>query len=114
MTDKDFVRTLVGKVMTPYDADAIIKSIERLKSENGSLRERMEKTIIPPYRIGDKLYHLSGTQIIEYQVSMITFLLNGKFKIRLSYQLPCYKSKSVHEIYAEEMRKDYFETYEDA
>ena len=49
MTDEDFVQTLVGEELAQYEADAILKSIEILKSENAELRERLEKTIELPF-----------------------------------------------------------------
>ena len=49
MTDEDFVQTLVGEELAQYEADAILKSIEILKSENAKLRERLEKTIELPF-----------------------------------------------------------------
>lgn len=49
MTDEDFVQTLAGEELAQYEADAILKSIEILKSENAELRERLEKTIELPF-----------------------------------------------------------------
>ena len=65
MTDKDFVKTLVGEVMTTHDAESIIKGIEILEAENASLRERLDKAIILPCKVGDIIY-------------IITFGYNGK------------------------------------
>ena len=55
MTDKDFVKTLVGEVMTTHDAESIIKGIEILEAENASLRERLDKAIILPCKECSKL-----------------------------------------------------------
>lgn len=57
MTDEDFVRTLVGEVMTPYEADAIIKGIKMLKAENAALRKQISEMLTPLCTLGDKLYH---------------------------------------------------------
>ena len=54
MEDEDFVRTLVGEVMTPYEADAIIKGIEMLKAENVALRERLERSVELPCKLYDR------------------------------------------------------------
>lgn len=56
MTDKDFVKTLVGEVMTTHDAESIIKGIEILEAENASLHERLDKAIILPCKVGDIIY----------------------------------------------------------
>ena len=65
MTDKDFVKTLIGEVMTTHDAESIIKGIEMLEAENVSLRERLDRAIILPCKVGDIIY-------------IITFGYNGK------------------------------------
>ena len=49
MTDEDLVQTLVGEELAQYEADAILKSIEILKSENAELRERLERSIELPF-----------------------------------------------------------------
>lgn len=49
MTDKDFVKTLIGEIMTTYDAESIIKGIEMLEAENASLRERLERAVELPF-----------------------------------------------------------------
>ena len=49
MTDKEFVQALVGEELAQYEADAILKSIEILKSENAELRERLERSIELPF-----------------------------------------------------------------
>ena len=49
MTDEDFIQTLVGEELAQYEADAILKSIEILKSENAELHERMERSIELPF-----------------------------------------------------------------
>ena len=56
MTDEEFIKTLIGEVLTQYEADSILKSIEILKAENASLRERLEKAVELPCKIGDKVY----------------------------------------------------------
>lgn len=45
MTDEEFIKTLIGEVLTQYEADAILKSIEILKAENAALRERSERSV---------------------------------------------------------------------
>lgn len=49
MTDKEFVQSLVGEELMQYEADAILKTIEMLKTENAELRERFEKMIDMPF-----------------------------------------------------------------
>lgn len=49
MTDEEFVQTLVGEELAQYEADAILKTIKMLKTENAELRERFEKTIELPF-----------------------------------------------------------------
>lgn len=85
-----------------------------LKSENAALRERLRKAVELPVKVRDKLYRFDGTEIIEYQVSTITLLSNGNCKIRLSYQLPVYKSRSIHEIRACDIGNNYFTTQAEA
>lgn len=58
MTDEEFIKTLTGEVLTQYEADAILKSIGYLKSENAALRERLEKTVELPVKIGDTVYFI--------------------------------------------------------
>ena len=85
-----------------------------LRTENDALRKKLDGATILPCKMGDMLYRIVDGKIIEYQVSMITLLSDGKCKVRLSYKLPPYKSKSTHEIYAEKLCENYFNTYEDA
>lgn len=41
MTDEELVQTLIGEVLTQYEADSILKSIGNLKSENDELKSRL-------------------------------------------------------------------------
>ena len=61
MTDEEFIKTLIGEVLTKYEADSILKSIGNLKSENASLRERLEKAVELPYEVGSTVYSISET-----------------------------------------------------
>lgn len=56
MTDEEFIKTLIGEVLTKYEADSILKSIGNLKSENAALRERLEKAVELPFCPDD--YHI--------------------------------------------------------
>lgn len=85
-----------------------------LVEENADLRERLKKAVGLPCKVGDKLYRFDGTKIIEYQVSMITLLSNGDCKIRVSYQLPAYNSRTIHEIHACDIGNKYFPTQAEA
>lgn len=77
MTDEEFIKTLTGEVLTQYEADAILKSIGYLKSENAALRERLEKAEIPCH-IGDTLYEpFTDTIIREWIVESIHVRLIG-------------------------------------
>ena len=57
MTDEEFIKTLIGEVLTQYEADSILKSIEILKAENASLRERLEKAVELPS--GDRVWFIT-------------------------------------------------------
>lgn len=61
MTDKDFVKTLVGEVMTTHDAESIIKGIEILEAENASLRERLGNAVELPLKVGSTVYIIHET-----------------------------------------------------
>ena len=56
MTDEELVQTLVEEEMVQYEADAILETIKRLKSENAELRNRLDKAVEFPCKIGDKVY----------------------------------------------------------
>ena len=43
MTDEEFIKTLIGEVLTQYEADSILKSIEILKAENAELRDEADE-----------------------------------------------------------------------
>lgn len=77
MEDEDFVRTLVGEVMTPYEADAIIKGIEMLKAENVALRERLERSVELPCKLYDKVWdkNRSDFEILEIRVTGTNFYI---------------------------------------
>lgn len=61
MTDEEFIKTLIGEVLTQYEADAILKSIEILKAENAELRARLNKAVELPCKVGDKVYGVGFT-----------------------------------------------------
>ena len=43
MTDEEFIQTLIGEVLTQYEADSILKSIGILKAENAALRNEADE-----------------------------------------------------------------------
>lgn len=57
MTDEEFIKTLIGEVLTQYEADSILKSIEILKAENAALRERLDKAVELPS--GDRVWFIT-------------------------------------------------------
>ena len=48
MTDEEFVQTLVGEELAQYEADAILKTIKMIKTENAELRDRLKKAVELP------------------------------------------------------------------
>ena len=71
MTEQEIERCLerftIGKAtdVMNFDYAGTLAYIQRLKSENAALRERLDKAIIPPCKVGDIIY-------------IITFGYNGK------------------------------------
>lgn len=59
--------------------DDLVEQIEQLKSENAALRERLEKTVELPCKVGDTIYSLDhfDLKIRENKVIAITFLLSN-------------------------------------
>lgn len=57
----------------------IIARFEQLKAENAALRERLEKTVELPCKVGDTIYSLDhfDLKIRENKVIAITFLLSN-------------------------------------
>lgn len=55
------------------------KEVERLQAENAALRERLEKTVELPCKVGDTIYSLDhfDLKIRENKVIAITFLLSN-------------------------------------
>ena len=57
-----------------WKAETLEKENEQLKSENAVLRERLEKTVELPCRVGDKVYCIHGMsnpEMLEWQVNEI-------------------------------------------
>lgn len=80
--EKQAVETLTRsftKMETLYkvkctEVEAREGEISRLKSENAALRERLEKTVELPCRVGDKVYCIHGMsnpEMLEWQVNEI-------------------------------------------
>lgn len=62
-----------------WKAETLEKDNERLKSENAALRERLEKAVELPCRVGDTIYSLDriDLKIRGNKVIAITFLLSN-------------------------------------
>lgn len=61
--------------------EQVVKEIQKLQAENAELRERLDKAIEPPVKIGDKKYmpDCYGTMVLEETV----------IGVRLSYDNIC-------------------------
>lgn len=54
--------------------DDLVEQIEQLKAENAELRERLEKAVELPCKVGDKVYCIHGMsnpEMLEWQVNEI-------------------------------------------
>ena len=62
-----------------WKAETLEKENEQLKAENADLRERLEKTVELPCKVGDTIYSLDhfDLKIRENKVIAITFLLSN-------------------------------------
>ena len=62
-----------------WKAETLEKENECLKAENAALRERLEKTVELPCKVGDTIYSLDhfDLKIRENKVIAITFLLSN-------------------------------------
>lgn len=62
-----------------WKAETLEKENEQLKAENAALRERLEKTVELPCKVGDTIYSLDhfDLKIRENKVIAITFLLSN-------------------------------------
>ena len=62
-----------------WKAETLEKENEQIKAENAALRERLEKTVELPCKVGDTIYSLDhfDLKIRENKVIAITFLLSN-------------------------------------
>ena len=62
-----------------WKAETLEKENEQLKAENAALRERLEKAVELPCKVGDTIYSLDhfDLKIRENKVIAITFLLSN-------------------------------------
>ena len=62
-----------------FDYAGTLAYIQRLKAENAALRDRLEKTVELPCKVGDTIYSLDhfDLKIRENKVIAITFLLSN-------------------------------------
>ena len=62
-----------------WKAETLEKENEQLKAENADLRERLEKAVELPCKVGDTIYSLDhfDLKIRENKVIAITFLLSN-------------------------------------
>ena len=76
---KEFFQSLVKAGAIPqepmnYDAATLKIYIDHLEAENAALRERLEKALEIPCRVGDKVYCIHGIsnpEMLEWQVNEI-------------------------------------------
>ena len=57
-----------------FDYAGTLAYIQRLKAENAALRERLDKAVELPCRVGDKVYcihRMSNPEMLEWQVNEI-------------------------------------------
>lgn len=81
MTDEEFIKTLIGEVLTKYEADSILKSIGNLKSENAEFRARLDKAVELPCKVGDSAYYIQNGKIYYGTVVCLCFDSSGVNKI---------------------------------
>ena len=84
MKIKEYFQSLVKAGAIPqepanYDAATLKIYIDHLEAENAALRERLEKTVELPCKVGDTIYSLDhfDLKIRENKVIAITFLLSN-------------------------------------
>lgn len=58
MTDEEYIQSLEGLDIRQNEINTILEIIEKLKSENAALRERLEKAVELPVKVGDPVYFL--------------------------------------------------------
>lgn len=76
---KEFFQSLVKAGTIPqepmnYDAATLKIYIDHLEAENAALRERLEKAVELPCKVGDKVYCIHGMsnpEMLEWQVNEI-------------------------------------------
>lgn len=78
MTDEEYIQSLEGLDIRQNEINTILEIIEKLKSENAALRERLEKAVELPCKVGDKLFYVNEyckiPKIEEHTVTAFTLL----------------------------------------
>ena len=69
-----------------FDYAGTLAYIKRLKAENAALRERLEKAVELPCRIGDTLYGVYNDKVAEYIVIGLNILADWTLEIYLKTQ----------------------------
>ena len=69
-----------------WKAETLEKENEQLKAENAALKERLEKAVELPCRIGDTLYGVYNDKVAEYIVIGMKVLADWTLEIYLRTQ----------------------------
>lgn len=56
MTDEEYIQSLLGLDIRQGEIDAILEIIGRVKAENAALKERLDKAVELPVKVGDIVY----------------------------------------------------------
>lgn len=82
--------------------------IARLKAENAELKARLEKAVELPCKVGDTVWFFDYDNTLkEGKISMLQCKADGKWKMRISYELTT-RCKPVFDDYCNEIGKNYF------
>lgn len=103
MTDEELVQTLIGEVLTQYEADSILKSIGNLKSENDELKSRLTHATEECLKWHERAQNLlkdSGGSISGYEKKISDLQSeNAALRERLdkAVELPCIERMTTYE-----------------
>lgn len=95
---KEYFQSLVKTGTIPqepsnYDAETLKIYIDHLESENAALRERLEKAVELPCKVGDTVWFFDSDRILKKgKISMLQCKSDGNWKMRITYNLVSYKT----------------------
>lgn len=103
--DKEIIKLLdmEGMPLSVYAA----RYIEKLQAEVTELRERLDKAIELPVKVGDTVWFFDSDRILkEGKISMLQCKSDGNWKMRITYNLVSYKT--VFDDYCNKLGIKYF------